>query len=244
MTVVKRKLIEVALPLDAMKGRLVRRRTARPERFAIVHKWFAPMPGPVWRVLCSLLDGRRRRPRPTRAAQLEAIERAVLPDGTVPTTSVKSALQEALALTGQAVPPVVVVDPFVGAGSTLIEAERLGLAALGGDLNPVPVPHKTLVELYPRLPRLDKPRLAGDDQLMSSKWDVIAADITALAKEIRDAAFAEIGHAYPDVEGATPYAYLWAYSVPCPNPACNVRVPLYATEALSRSKIYASLAAL
>lgn len=237
MTVSKRKLIEVALPLEAINRAGRSEKNRKTGTIRNVHKWFAPMPAPVWRALLAACLMDDAGDHDLRAAQLEAIERLVPPDGTVPTTSVKSALQEALALTGQAVPPVVVVDPFVGAGSTLIEAERLGLAALGGDLNPVPVLiSKTLVELYPRLPRLDKPRLAGDDQLMSSKWDVIAADITALAKEIRDAAFAEIGHAYPDVEGATPYAYLWAYSVPCPNPACNVRVPLYATEALSRSK--------
>ena len=32
-----------------------------------------------------------------------------------------------------------IFDPFCGGGSTLIEAQRLGLPTIGSDLNPVPV---------------------------------------------------------------------------------------------------------
>ena len=54
-----------------------------------------------------------------------------------------------------------VYDPFCGGGSTLVEAQRLGLPAAGSDLNPVPVLiTRVLTELVPQV--AGRPPLVGD----------------------------------------------------------------------------------
>ena len=56
---------------------------------------------------------------------------------------------------------------------------------------------------------------------------------------MREEAFKRIGHLYPQVKlsggsNATVIAWLWARTVPCPNPACRIAMPLMATFQLSK----------
>ena len=55
---------------------------------------------------------------------------------------------------------------------------------------------------------------------------------------MREEAFKRIGHLYPKAklpngDEATVIAWLWARTVPCPNPACGVQMPLMRTFQLS-----------
>ena len=65
----------------------------------------------------------------------------------------ESVLDEAKAEIAKSCPDGVpnVLDPFCGGGTTLLEAQRLGLPAYGGDLNPVAVLiSKAMVEIPAR----------------------------------------------------------------------------------------------
>ena len=58
---------------------------------------------------------------------------------------------------------------------------------------------------------------------------------------MREKAFERIGHLYPkaklpDGGEATVIAWLWARTVPCPNPVCGVQMPLMRTFQASRNK--------
>ncbi len=73
------------------------------------------------------------------------------PDGNPPDAAT---LAEANAILMKATggDPPTVFDPFCGGGSTLVEAQRLGLPAAGSDLNPVPVLiTRVLTELIPQV---------------------------------------------------------------------------------------------
>ena len=142
-------------------------------------------------------------------------------------------------------------DPFCGGGSIPLEAQRLGLRAVGSDLNPVAVLiTKALIEM-PRQFR-GRPPVNPDADLMGITvgkgkqakqvpWRGaagLADDIRYYGKWMRERAWERIGHLYPTVKlpdggVATVIAWLWARTVPCPNPACGVAMPLMKTFQLS-----------
>ena len=73
-------------------------------------------------------------------------------------------------LASYAPPAGVVLDPFVGSGTSLVEAARLGLAACGGELNPAAV---TLARVY-RMVNLDAAgRRVALNELRNRLFEVI-----------------------------------------------------------------------
>ena len=136
-------------------------------------------------------------------------------------------------------PPV--YDPFAGGGSIPLEAQRLGLRAVASDLNPVAVLiNKALIELPPKV--AGKPPINPDARSAGAEWRGaagLADDIRYYGKWMRDRAFERIGHLYPkaklpDGGEATVIAWLWARTIPCPNPACGIPMPLIKTFELSK----------
>ena len=146
-----------------------------------------------------------------------------------------------------------VYDPFAGGGSIPLEAQRLGLRAVASDLNPVAVLiNKALIELPPKFS--DQPPVNPDADRMGMTvgkgkkrrvpWRGaagLADDIRYYGRWMREEAFKRIGHLYPQVKlpdgsDATVIAWLWARTVPCPNPACGVDMPLLKTFQLSKKR--------
>ena len=147
-----------------------------------------------------------------------------------------------------------IYDPFAGGGSIPLEAQRLGLRAISADLNPIAVLiNKALIELPPQF--ADQPPVNPDADplgMMVGKgkraqrvpWRGaagLADDIRYYGRWMRERAFEQIGHLYPkatlpDGSEATVIAWLWARTIPCPNPTCNFRMPLLSTFQLSRKR--------
>ncbi len=126
-----------------------------------------------------------------------------------------------------------------------MEAQRLGLPAYGGDLNPVAtLISKALVEIPPRFAGL-RP-VNPDDRVESGlkTWERaqgLAEDIGYYGRWIRDRAFERIGHLYPDARGPggeklTPIAWIWARTVRSPDPSWSGYVPLVRSWMLRRAK--------
>ena len=153
-------------------------------------------------------------------------------------------------------PPI--CDPFCGGGSIPLEAQRLGLRAYGSDLNPVAVLiSKALVEIPPRFAGRKPVNPESAERSRSEGWrnegaQGLAEDIRYYGRWMRGEAKRRIGHLYPKVavtdeavrqqpglaalrgEELTPMAYLWARTVPSPNPACRgAQVPLISSFVLS-----------
>ena len=138
--------------------------------------------------------------------------------------------------------PPPIVDPFCGGGTIPLEAQRLGLKALGGDLNPVAVLiSKAMVEIPPRFAGRSPvhPREDGKHPGLES-WSGaqgLAEDIRYYGEKVRDCAFERIGHLYPKgPTGETVIAWIWARTVTCPNPACGAEMPLVRSFELSTKK--------
>ncbi len=154
-------------------------------------------------------------------------------------------------------------DPFAGGGALPLEAQRLGLEAHASDLNPVAVLiNKAMIEIPPKfagLPPVNPEwRRKPDQQKKLTTWtgaQGLAEDIRYYGKWMRDEAEKRIGHLYPKVRVTAemcrrrpdlrPYkgreltviAWLWARTVPSPNPAfADVEIPLVSSFWLSKKK--------
>ncbi len=234
------KLLEVALPLEAISAASRRDKDKKTGTIKNVHKWFAPMPTPAWRALlfAALVDDPGDGPK--RAELLRLVERLVPPDGNPPDAATLAEAHKVLMEATDGQPPTV-FDPFCGGGSTLVEAQRLGLPAAGSDLNPVPVLiTRVLTELLPQV--AGRPPLVAEPATLAGTagggpLDGFLADCRHYAERVRDQVWGKIGHLYPEPPGGgTVIAWRWARTVVCPNPACRAIAPLVSSFWLSKKK--------
>ena len=152
-------------------------------------------------------------------------------------------LAEARAEIDRAFPegPPPILDPFAGGGTIPLEAQRLGLTALAGDLNPVAVLiNKAMIEIPLRFAGL--PPVHPDIDKSLTTWERaqgLAADVEAYRHWMRDESERRIGHLYPDASDSdghklTPIAWIWARTVESPDPSWSGHVPLVASWTLSK----------
>ncbi len=244
----KKKLIEVALPLDAINVASAREKSIRHGHPSTLHLWWSRKPLATCRAVlfASLVDDPSSRPEefPTEADQQKErqrlfglIEELVKWENTNNEEVLDQAQAEIMKSTGGNPPSV--LDPFCGGGSIPLEAQRLGLTAYGSDLNPVAVLiTKAMIEIPPRFAGKAAVNPESRRQMMSEgEWQGTAGlveDVRYYGKWMRDEAEKRIGHLYPQVElpreygggKATVIAWLWVRAVKCPNPACGAEMPL------------------
>ena len=261
-----RKLIEVALPLDAINQQSAREKSIRKGHPSTLHLWWSRKPTATSRaVLFSQLvdDPSERYEEFLEAARAEgeadpesAAERAVEAERrrlfTLITRMVdwdnigdehlmREVREEIRRSTGEE--PPAVLDPFAGGGSIPLEAQRLGLEAHASDLNPVAVLiNKALIEIPPRFAGRAPVFPGADDGTRS--WPGahgLAEDVRRYGEWMREEAWRRIGHLYPraqlpDGSRATVIAWIWARTVTCPNPACGIETPLVSKWWLGKKK--------
>ena len=234
----KRKLIEVALPLEAINKASVREKSIRRGHPSTLHLWWARRPLAAARAVlfAQLVDDPSARPEefPTEDAQRaererlhRLIERLVVWENLEDEQLLREAHDEILKSTGGAPPSV--LDPFAGGGTIPLEAQRLGLSALAADLNPVAVLiNKAQLEIPPRF-RDRAPCYPGLADSQIGTWrgaKGLGADVRAYGTWVRDEAKKRLAANYPSAGGKVPIAWMWSRTVPCPNPACGVAAPL------------------
>ena len=160
MNASKRKLIEVRLPLNEINREAAREKSIRHGHPSTLHLWWARRPLAACRAVlwASLVDDPSAHPEqfPTEEAQKAERKRLfrILEDLVVwENSNSADVLAAARAEVERCFPdgPPAVLDPFAGGGSIPLEAQRLGLKALAGDLNPVAVLiNRAMIEIPPR----------------------------------------------------------------------------------------------
>ncbi len=251
----KKKLIEVALPLEAINKESAREKSIRHGHPSTLHLWWARRPLAACRAVlfASLVDDPSSLPEqfPTEADQdkerqrlFRLIEKLVLWENSNNRAVLDEAHAEILRSTGGNPPPI--YDPFCGGGSIPLEAQRLGLEAHGSDLNPVAVLiTKALIEIPPKFagqPPVNpaaKKKMSGKGMWTGARG--LADDVRYYGQWMREQAFEIIGHLYPKARlpqeqgggEAAIIAWLWARTIVCPNPACGAQMPLVRSFALS-----------
>jgi putative DNA methylase len=247
----KRKLIEFALPLQAINKASAGDKSTRHGHPSTLHYWWARRPLAACRAVlfASLVDDPSSNPEkfPTpedqdreRTRLFGLIEELVQWDNSLNERVLSQVREEIRKCVGDELPTV--YDPFCGGGAIPIEAQRLGLPTLASDLNPVAVLiTKALTEIPWRFRGRSPvhPSLCG---LLSDRtWERatgLAADVDAYGKWMLEQARNRIGAFYPPVhlEGgrmATVIAWIWARTVRCPNPLCGAEMPLVKSFVLS-----------
>lgn len=233
----KRKLIEVAIPLEEINAACKLDKDRKTGTIRNLHKWFAPMPTPALRALifAALVDDPEDEAERLRLMNLvsKLVDSVV---DTPPPAVMVEAKAAIAASVGSAVP--VVLDPFCGGGSTLVEAQRLGLPSRGSDLNPIPVLISTvLTSLPPKV--LGRPPVRADLSNPQTVWSGLSglrADIDHYGQRVYEEARQRIGHLFPPApNGDTTVAWIWARTVPSPDPRLRgAKVPLVSNWWLSK----------
>ncbi|GHS93860.1 hypothetical protein AGMMS50276_05270 [Synergistales bacterium] len=254
----KKKLIEVALPLEAINAESAREKSIRHGHPSTLHLWWARRPLAAARAVIwsSLVDDPSSLPEqfPTEEAQnaerarlFGILTRLVKWENSNNALILAEAKAEIMKSTDGN--PPALLDPFAGGGSIPLEAQRLGLEAHASDLNPVAVMiNKAMIEIPPKF--AGQPPVNPDarqNYIKNKEWpgaSGLAEDVRYYGEWMKKEAFKRIGHLYPKVKipkeqgsgEATVIAWIWARTVKCPNPACGCEMPLASSFVLSKKK--------
>lgn len=235
----RRKLVETSLPLEAINAACKRDKDRKTSTIRSIHKWFARMPVPALRALifAALVDDPDDDSERLRLHRL--IEDLVASGTDRPPSEVLEAARAAIvSAVGEPLP--VVLDPFCGGGSTLVEAQRLNLPGRGSDLNPIPVLiTKALTELPPQL--VARAPLHENEMLSAGVWPGLSgfvSDVRHYAQRVREEALTRLEPLYPLGPNGDPVsAWIWARTVESPDPRFQgVQVPLVSNWWLSKRK--------
>jgi putative DNA methylase len=287
----KKKLIEVALPLEAINAASAREKSIRHGHPSTLHLWWARRPLAACRAVLFAqlvddpsehLDELLDNPKLCQAAEKELAERLAkrerdkeegkaIPADEKPVTLediivelerqrlfkiieemvkwenstneevLERARAEIRRSCGGELPPV--YDPFSGGGSIPLEAQRLGLPAYGSDLNPVAVMiGKAMIEIPPKFKDMPPIHPGAKARQFYRNAEGLAEDVKYYGEWMREKAWERIGHLYPQVDlpneygggKATVVAWIWARTVPSPDPAfADVQVPIASSFLLS-----------
>ena len=211
MNAVRKKLIEVALPLEAINAASAREKSIRHGHPSTLHLWWARRPLAAARAVlfAQLVDDPSSRPElfPTDEAQSQErqrlfriVEELVKWENTTNETVLEAAREEirkswrrncednrdhprAEDLFDPEKLPAF-HDPFAGGGAIPLEAQRLGLEAYASDLNPVAVLiNKAMIEIPPTF--AEKPPVNLEARKGKSSTDAIWKGTAGLAEDIR-----------------------------------------------------------
>ena len=246
----KKKLIEVALPLEAINAESAREKSIRHGHPSTLHLWWARRPLAAARavIFSSLVDDPSSHPEefPTEEEQsaerqrlFRLIEELVKWENSNNEDVLNRAKAEIMKSTGGN--PPALLDPFAGGGSIPLEGQRLGLEVYASDLNPVAVMiNKAMIEIPPKFagqPPVNpesRRQLGGDWKGAAG----LAEDVRYYGEWMKKEAFKRIGHLYPKIKDEhghehTVIAWIWTRTVKCPNPACGCEMPLASSFVLS-----------
>jgi len=198
--ITKKKLIEVALPLDAINEACAREKSIRHGHPSTLHLWWARRPLAAARavIFAQMVDDPSSNPDlfPTLKAQekerkrlFKIIEDLVLWENTTNEEVLNKAREEIWASWKRACAEnadhprakelfdrnklPAFHDPFAGGGALPLEAQRLGLEAYASDLNPVAVLiNKAMIEIPPKFAGMPpvNPEARKDKNLFEREW--------------------------------------------------------------------------
>jgi adenine-specific DNA methylase len=246
-----RRLIEDSLPLEIISIQSAREKSIRHGHISTLHIWWARRPLAAMRaaIFASLI------PAPKDDAERDYLHKLI--GDIVNWDAVKDGnnarVEEARALIRKHYPdaPPKILDPFMGGGSTGLEALRLGAEAYGVELNPVAYLIQLCTLVYPQkygqpktvytgpAPAPEQTEMSGMEDPRPKQMGMelphgearviqnpLAEDVRKWGIWVLEEARQEIGHLYEDPEGRTIIAYVWARTAKCPNPQCGAAMPM------------------
>lgn len=253
-----RRLIEDSLPLEIISEQSAREKSI--PHINTLHIWWARRPLAAMRaaIFASLIPAPKN---DTERAKLHELIGVIVNWNSVKDGN-NALIEEARTLIRKHYPdtPPKVLDPFMGGGSTGLEALRLGAEAHGVELNPVAYLTQLCTLVYPQkygqpktvyaepepvqgeIPSMEAPKRVEQLSLGMEHGDPLviqnplAEDVRKWGMWVLEEARKEIGHLYEDPEGRTIVAYLWARTAKCPNPQCGAEMPMLRSLWLAKAE--------
>ncbi len=218
----RKKLIEVALPLEAINKASAREKSIRHGHPSTLHLWWARRPLAAARavIFAQMVDDPGNDEE--RQKLFDLIEELVKWENTTKEEVLERAREEirkswrATCAENRDHPRAAELfnsdklpafhDPFAGGGALPLEAQRLGLESYASDLNPVAVLiNKAMIEIPPKF--ANRPPVNPDARkgmtLFDKQWrgaQGLAEDVRYYGQWMRDEAERRIGHLYPKIE--------------------------------------------
>src|SRR5262245_52771271 len=222
MTTYRKKLIEVALPLEAINKASAREKSIRHGHPSTLHLWLARRPLAAARAvifaqmvddpandeerqrLCRLIEELVKWENTTNEELLEQAREEIRKSWRTTCAENRDHPRAAELFNPDKLPAF--HDPFAGGGALPLEAQRLGLESYASDLNPVAVLiNQAMIEIPPKFagrPPVN-PEARKDKTLFDKQWrgaQGLAEDVRYYGKWMRDEAERRIGHLYPKIE--------------------------------------------
>ena len=252
----KKKLIEVALPLEKINEESAREKSIKNGHPSTLHLWWARRPLATARAVlwASLVDDPSSHPdrfptiedqKKERERLFSILEELVKWENTNNEKILKKARNELSNVLNDRSDRF--LDPFAGGGTIPLEAQRLGLKVSAADLNPVSVLiNKAMVEIAPRFigHEIVCPCIQGTIDDVLDGVEGLAQDVEYYGNWIGEEAKRRIGHYFPEVEIPDEYGggkgkvitWIRTRTVKCPNPMCGCNLPLIKTFNIVKGK--------
>lgn len=244
----RRKLIEVALPLDAINTAGYQEQTVKQGKPTQMHKWFAGRPMVTARAViwASLVDdpssdaSLSMEEQDRERARLFSVLEGLLEAKASPSSEqLRLGTEEVRRCFPDGLPAL--IDPFGGGGAIPLEAQRLGLDVISSDLNPVAV---ILQRALLSIPHhfVDRPQVSLDNltgRVLRDNLELLASDLELMGDWVRKRAEERLAAAYetgaiPNSDGFLPTSWIWARTIQSPDPTWNGNVPLVKSWWLSK----------
>ena len=218
----RKKLIEVALPLDDINRASAREKSIRHGHPSTLHLWWARRPLAAARavIFAQMVDDPSSLPDMSPEEVEKERERlfvimrklvkwesttdeGVLEEARIEIRRSWSRTCEETGEDADQLPPF--HDPFSGGGAIPLEAQRLGFNSYASDLNPVAVMiNKAMIEIPPRFTGQAPvgPTPNGEQTKTATSWSGssgLAEDVRRYGHWMREEAYKRIGHFYPKV---------------------------------------------
>ncbi len=223
MSTSRKKLIEVALPLDDINAACKREKSIRHGHPSTLHLWWARRPLAAARavIFAQMVDDPGSIPGLSdeevvkeRERLFDLIRELVKWENTnneevlnQARAEIKKSWARTCEETGEDPEKLPAFhDPFAGGGTLPLEAQRLGLESCASDLNPVAVLiNKAMIEIPPKFAGMPPVNLEAHSKksLIEKEWKSaggLAEDVRYYAEWMRDEADERIGHLYPKVK--------------------------------------------
>ena len=127
----------------------------------------------------------------------------------------------------------IIIDPFMGGGTTVVEATRLGIAPIGVELNPVPWFVVRMALAPASLKDLDDAFARLERRMVTWSAKSVAETLSKLY-QTQPPFLSETGDEAPVISRSNIVHTYWVKSAVCTSPTCKKLVPLFTDYVVAR----------